>query len=205
MSDSAVSTELKSIAFFDFDGTLTFKDAFQKFLQFSVSKRKYITGMMILAPVIMAYKLKLLPNYRAKEIVFSWFFSGMEIEKFKQLCHNFNEQVIPEMLRPEAMKKLEWHKSNGHEVLVVSANFDLILDAWCRKNEIGLICTCLAVKDGKVTGSFSSRNCYGAEKVTRIKEQFNLQDFREVYAYGDSSGDRPMLSLANNPFFRTFN
>lgn len=204
MSESAVSTELKSVAFFDFDGTLTFKDAFQKFLQFSVSKSKYLTGMIILAPVIIAYKLKFIPNYKAKQIVFSWFFSGMEIENFQKLCQSFNEQVIPGMLRPEAMKKLEWHKANGHEVLVVSANFDLILDAWCRKNKIGLICTCLAVKDGKVTGNFSSRNCYGAEKVVRIQELFNLQEFKDIYAYGDSSGDRPMLSLANNPFFRTF-
>lgn len=204
MSDSSVATELKSLAFFDFDGTLTFKDAFQKFLQFSVSKSRYLIGMLILSPVILAYKLKIMPNYKAKEIVFSWFFSGMEIEKFQQLCHNFHEKVIPGMLRPEAMKKLEWHKANGHEVLVVSANFDMILDAWCRQNEIGLICTCLEMKDGKVTGKFSSKNCYGSEKVIRINEQFNLKEFQDVYAYGDSSGDRPMLSLANNPFFRSF-
>jgi len=47
-------------------------------------------------------------------------------------------------------------------------------------------------------------NCNGKEKVSRIKEAFNLADFETVYAYGDSSGDKEMLAIATHAHFRPF-
>ena len=38
-----------------------------------------------------------------------------------------------------------------------------------------LISTELEVKDGKLTGKFSTPNCNGKEKVRRIKEKYNLK------------------------------
>jgi phosphoserine phosphatase len=44
------------------------------------------------------------------------------------------------------------------------------------------------------------------EKVRRIRECFDVAWFDTVYAHGcgDTSGDRPMLPLADKPFYKPF-
>lgn len=64
------------------------------------------------------------------------------------------------------------------------------------------IATKLEQKDGKLTGKFNGNNCYGTEKVLRIKEKYNLKEFEKIYAYGDSKGDREMLALAHEGYFK---
>lgn len=195
---------MKGLALFDFDGTITHKDAFLYFLKFSTKPHSLLVGLAILSPIIALYFAKIISNSRAKQKVFSWFFSGISIDDFKGMCDKFNSQIVPGMLKPEAMKKIRWHLENNHEVVVVTANFDLLLDKWCKENGLKLISTCLEVKNGKVTGRFSGLNCYGQEKVKRIREEFRIAEYQEVYAYGDTKGDMPMLKLAHFPFFRCF-
>jgi hypothetical protein len=47
-------------------------------------------------------------------------------------------------------------------------------------------------------------NCYGQEKVTRICAELDLSEYNSIYAYGDSSGDKPMLALADKAFYKPF-
>jgi phosphoserine phosphatase len=44
----------------------------------------------------------------------------------------------------------------------------------------------------------------GPEKVDRIKSLIKLQEYDEVYCYGDSKGDKEMLALANFSFYKRF-
>ncbi|WMJ71919.1 HAD-IB family hydrolase [Cytophagaceae bacterium ABcell3] len=121
-----------------------------------------------------------------------------------KICEGFNKEVLPKMVNAKAMEKVRWHLENGHEVVLVSANFELLLSAWCNEHSISLISTCLEVKNGKLTGKFSSNNCYGEEKVTRVKQHYKIEDYSNIYAYGDSKGDLPMLDLAHHRFFKPF-
>jgi phosphatidylglycerophosphatase C len=50
----------------------------------------------------------------------------------------------------------------------------------------------------------ASRNCYGEEKVRRIKTSYNLDEFDHIYAYGDSEGDKAMLDLAHERYYKHF-
>jgi phosphoserine phosphatase len=53
-----------------------------------------------------------------------------------------------------------------------------------------------------VTGRFLTRNCSGKEKVRRIEEQYDVKSFGYIYAYGDTPGDKAMLDLANERYYR---
>ena len=75
---------------------------------------------------------------------------------------------------------------------------------WCDKNNIDLISTRLEVKDNKLTGKFATKNCYGREKVNRVKEAYDLSQYNHIYAYGDSRGDRELLALADESFYKPF-
>jgi phosphoserine phosphatase len=59
-------------------------------------------------------------------------------------------------------------------------------------------------QDGKFTGRFATANCNGQEKVNRINSYLDLKQYKPVFAYGNSSGDKPMLDMADHGFYRHF-
>ena len=194
----------KKIVFFDFDGTITTDDSLLKFIRFVVGDRRFLLGLVVLSPMLVLYKLKLIPNYKAKQYMLSWFFKGMSKDDFLKVANEYSLVHIDKILRPKAIEKINWHKNQGHKVVVVSASIEFWLRPWCEKNGLELIATKLEIKDDIVTGKLLSKNCYGVEKVNRIKEIYNLKDFEYIYSYGDSSGDKQMLELAHEKFYKPF-
>ena len=192
------------LALFDFDGTITKDDSLLKFIRFVVGDVRFVFGLVVLSPILVAYKLKLIPNYKAKQKMLSWFFKGMSKEAFLKVANEYSLVHIDKILRPKAIEKINWHKNQGHKVVVVSASIEFWLRPWCEKNGLELIATKLEIKDDIVTGKLLSKNCYGVEKVNRIKEIYNLKDFEYIYSYGDSSGDKQMLELAHEKFYKPF-
>ncbi len=57
---------------------------------------------------------------------------------------------------------------------------------------------------GIITGNFSGKNCKGDEKVRRLEECVNDLEKHEIYAYGDSRGDKEILAIADHPFYKSF-
>jgi len=192
------------IAFFDFDGTITNTDSLLKFIRFVVGDGKFLIGLATLSPILILYKLKVIPNYKAKQIMIAWFFKGCDENKFNKMSRGYSLNHIDKILREPAMKKINWHKSKEHKVVIVSASIESWLKPWCDKNNLELIATQLEIVDRKISGNFLSKNCHGIEKVNRIKESYNLGDFEYIYAYGDSRGDKEMLELADEIFYKPF-
>jgi len=194
----------KVLALFDFDGTITNKDSFLEFLRYCFGDFRTGLGLIIMSPVILGYLVKITPNYIAKEKVFSYFFRDMPEEVFSKLARSFSGTQIDKILRTEAIARITWHKSKGHRVVIVSASMESWLASWCEVNGLDLIGTIVQVNDGVLTGRFETPNCYGEEKVKRLKNIFNAYDYRFKYAYGDSRGDRELLELAENAHYKPF-
>ena len=194
----------KKLALFDFDHTISHKDSFLAFLLFSVNFIKLFFTMLVLSPVILAYLLKIINNEKAKSIVVSFLYRGWTAERFELMGREFTDKVLPKIVMQSATDRIQWHKNNGHTVYVVSASVDIWLRHWCSARDIGLICTKLEMKDNRFTGRFLTPNCYGPEKEKRIKAEINLAEYDYIYAYGDSRGDREMLAMADEPFYRHF-
>ena len=192
------------LAFFDFDGTITTDDSLIKFIRFVVGDAKTLWGMILLSPMLVVYKLKLIPNYKAKQMMLSYFFKGMDKQQFQKIAEEYSLKHIDTILRPKAMEKITWHKELGHKVIVVSASIECWIRPWCDQNGLDLIATKIEVKDGLITGKFLTKNCYGIEKASRVKEAYNLDDYDYIYAYGDSRGDKELLGLADKSFYKLF-
>jgi len=192
------------LALFDFDGTITTKDSLIQFIKYAVGPRKFYFGMAKLLWTLIQYKLGFLPNYLAKERLISLFFAGWEYKDFQKIGDKYSTHQIDKITKVEAMERIAWHKSEGHKVVVVSASMENWLKAWCDRNGLDLIGTKLEIVSDKLTGKFSTKNCYGIEKVNRLKETFELDQFDYIYAYGDSTGDKELLEVADQKFFRSF-
>lgn len=199
-----MSTE-KTIAFFDFDGTITTEDTMFAFFKFVKGTWLYYFYFLLLSPVFVLFKLKLIPSQTAKEISLLLLFKGTQKEKFTAWGKEFCAQKIDAMVRPKAWEKLMWHRNQGHEVYIVSASAEEWLRPWTEKKEVNLICTALLYNEqGIFTGRISGKNCNGKEKVCRIEEKINLKEYNTIYAYGDTSGDKEMLAMATYGEFKPF-
>ena len=191
-----------ALALFDFDGTITFKDSFGDFIAYAVGRRKFITGAILLTPMLFAYALGLIRNWRAKELVSAHFFGGWDARRLEDLASRYSRERLPRIVREIALERIGWHKLKQDKVVVVSASIDLWLADWCANCGVDLIATELEMKDGRVTGRFLTRNCSGKEKVRRIEERYDVKSFDYIYAYGDTHGDKAMLEMANEKYYK---
>lgn len=194
----------KAIAFFDFDGTITTKDTLLQFIRFSKGNFRFYLGFFLNLHFLMAYKLKIISNQAAKEKVLRYFFQGMPVDEFRQLCSRFKKERLPALIRPRALAEIEKLQGKGWIVVVVSASPENWICEWAEERKVQLIASRLQVAESKLTGKIEGRNCHGEEKVRRILESHSMADYEVIYAYGDTRGDRPMLKLATEAFYRPF-
>jgi len=187
--------DTRPVAFFDFDGTLTTGDTLMPFLKYVVGAPTYYAKLILLSPVLAAYFAKLLRNDIAKQIVLKSYLAGYHIDKLFELGQRFSEENIPTMLRPEGMERLRWHQEQGHECVLVSASLDVYLNAWAKPTQFSeVICTSLQENNNRrASGKIGGKNCYGEEKLVRIQKWESKISQTKRYAYGDTSGDIPML------------
>ena len=194
----------KAIAFFDFDGTITTKDTLLEFIKFSKGNFRFYLGFLLNSPYLVAYKLKIISNQSAKEKVLKFFFHDTPVEVFREKAITFTKNVLPTLMRPMALEEIKKLQQSGTIVVVVSASPENWICHWAADMKVELIASQLEVKDGKLTGKISGKNCHGEEKVSRIKAKYNLTDYDEIVAYGDTSGDKPMLRLGTLGHYKPF-
>jgi phosphatidylglycerophosphatase C len=194
----------RRIAFFDFDGTITTKDSLLEIIKFQKGKWLFYIGFLVNSPFLIAYKLKLIRNSAAKEKILSFFFKKIPLSDFQLKCDEYATQQLPSIIRPKAVHEIEKLKELGADIVIVSASAKNWILKWAEEKQVQLIATMLEVKNEKLTGKIEGENCYGEEKTRRIKERYDLSQYDEIYCYGDTSGDKPMLSIATHAFYQPF-
>lgn len=192
---------MKKIVAFDFDGTLTTKDTLIEFIRYACGTGAFVKGFLSYAHLLVLMKLGLYPNWKAKQKVFSYFFEGMKIEEFDGLCQRFAKDN-QHLLRPKGIEAIQQALDKGAEVLIVSAS----IDNWVQPffAEVKVLGTQVEVIDGKLSGRFLTKNCYGQEKVIRILALFPNRSEYHLTAYGDSRGDKELLAFADESDYKPF-
>jgi len=193
-----------NLALFDFDGTISDRDSFLLFVKETVGAGRFYTGMAMLLPQIGKFLLRRYPNHSLKEDVLTRFFRNCPLDTFRQAADRFCRDTVPAILREKARQRLRWHLDQGDRVVVVSATPELILAPWCRRKGLDLLATRMEVVDNRLTGRIEGENCRDQVKVQRIISRYEVNDYPEIYAYGDTEGDRPMLAMATRSFYRPF-
>jgi phosphatidylglycerophosphatase C len=201
---STVQADKPVVAAFDFDGTLTRRETLLPFLLHTLGAAAVARRALVLCPTLAAYGLGLIRNDVAKERVFVRCLAGMSIDELQQAGERFAAYVLPGLLRHEAMRRLDWHKRRGHRCVVISASLELYVRPWAIEAGFNdVIATRLEKQeDGRITGKLSGANCFGIEKVRRLEALLGVREDYILYAYGDSRGDRELLSWADYPYYR---
>ena len=195
---------MKQLVLYDFDGTITHSDSFLPFIRFTKGQASFLSGLLMLLPDVVLFKLRIIPNWKLKEKFLSHFFKGWEFGRLKDQGVKFAMNKLPDLIRPEAMENIRKHKEKGARILVVTASFDIWVEPWANSMDLEFIATSAEVRDGYVSGQISGNNCYGPEKVKRIRTYLNLSEYDQIFCYGDSAGDREMLEIGTQSYYRSF-
>jgi phosphatidylglycerophosphatase C len=201
---SKVQANKPVVAAFDFDGTLTRRDTLLPFLLHTLGAVAVARHALVLSPTLAGYGLGLIPNDVAKERVFIRCLAGTRLDELQHEAERFAAYVLPGLLRNEAMRLLEWHKQQGHRCVVISASLELYVRPWAQKSGFDdVIATRLETQEnGRVTGKLLGANCFGIEKVRQLENLLGAREGYSLYAYGDSRGDKELLSSADYAYYR---
>lgn len=192
------------LVLFDFDGTITRDDSLLEFIAYVVGFKKFFSGILALSPILLGYKLKICSNNFTRRKLMTHFFAGMSADKFARICKKYSTTHIEDIVKFQAMAKIKEYQVNGDKVVIVTASLEDWLAPWCKENGLELLGTRIEKKGGIVTGEIEGENCYGAQKVERVKQAYDVSEFERVIAYGDSRGDREMLEFADEAHYRAF-
>lgn len=195
----------KTIVVFDFDGTITKKDTLPEFIRFSKGNLRAALAILFILPAIIAMKLKLIPNWKAKQMLFTHLYKGTSLARFDEWGKNFAGKINT-MVRPAAIETIRKYQQQNATIAIVSASPKNWIKPWAQNIGIeNILATQLEIdKNGKLTGKFQTKNCYGQEKVNRILQAFPQRSKYTLIAYGDSKGDREMLRFADEGSYNCF-
>ncbi|GLQ93366.1 HAD family hydrolase [Dyella acidisoli] len=191
-----------NLALFDFDGTITSRETFGAFIRFAAPRRRRVLGAPFFAPLVAGYRLGLLSGSEIRARVVHFGFRGLHADELGRAGQRFAEEILPATVRPTALARIRWHRSQGDKVLVVSGALDVYLSPWCKQHGLDLICSRLHVEKGLLSGRFLGSQCVNAEKSRRVRELCVPEHFPIIYAYGDTKEDLDMLAMAHRKFYR---
>ncbi|MFM9825179.1 HAD family hydrolase [Flavobacterium sp.] len=185
-----------TLALFDFDKTLYKKDSLLEFTKFSKGNLNFFFGIMYLSPYLILMKLGILSNQNVKQKYFQHFFKNFKYDYFKAIAINFAVNEIEKKLSPKIYQEFQKHLKANHKIVIITASIPEWIAPWSAQFGVEVIGTRMEILDNKITGRFITNNCFGIEKVKRIKAIIDLEKFDEICVYGSGKGDLEMLQLS---------
>lgn len=197
------------VAAFDFDGTITDRDTLVPFLVRAFGRARVAATFATLPLTGLGWLARLVPIDTFKRRVLRRLVAGVPAERLRALGEA-HTRAVWRWLRVDAVNRIEWHRAQGHRLVLVSSTLDLYLAIVAR--DLGfddLLCTRLAVARGadgveRFTGGLDGADCTGAEKLRRLQALVGDLGDVDLHAYGDSAGDRELLAAADHAHFRPF-
>jgi phosphatidylglycerophosphatase C len=194
------------VAAFDLDGTLTEGGSVYHWLRFIAGDSTVARAALpLMAPLLVGAIRSGRWADSAKERLFRAVLAGRDIDEVRAASREFILDHLAEEGRPGVLARLNWHRDQGHDVVLVSASPQIYVDILVEELKIaGGLGTRLAVDTrGKLTGSYLGKNCRGTEKMRRLNEWISSRHYERepvIFAYGNSRGDRRLLAGATHPF-----
>jgi HAD superfamily hydrolase (TIGR01490 family) len=197
------------VAAFDFDGTVTDRDTLVPFLVTAFGRARVAAAFAALASTAFGYLLRRVSIDEFKRRVLARLVAGAPAQRLRAHGPAHALALVP-WLRPQALRRIEWHRSQGHLLVLVSSTLDLYLaDVGSALKFDHVLCSRLEVgRDGagieRFTGRLEGSDCTGAEKLRRVMALVGAPGDVELHVYGDSAGDRELLAAADHPHYRPF-
>ncbi len=193
-----MTAEARRVAAFDFDGTLVRGTSLPDYLTRLLGRDRFAAALLRAAPSMLAGYGRA-GRDGSKSALLIRAVRGIPADHAVATGEAFAVELT-ERIRPEMVRSMRWHDSRCHQRILVSASLALYLEPFGRLNGFDhVIATRLEVGTaGLLTGRIDGRNVRAAQKALLLAHTLGSGPV-EVWAYGDSRGDREMLAMAHHP------
>lgn len=197
MRESNSSSFATPLVVFDFDHTLTDRETLSRFLLTCLPVQRVVRALLLLPMVLAGFWMRWGWREGFKRACLFAFLRGLEEAEFLRLGDQYSQQKLPSSLRPEMHRRLQTLLASGQEVWLISGSLSAYLAPFSKTLGISgvLACDMTVGKDGKLTGGLRGGNCWGPEKLRRLR-LLEPSPHRPLVMYGDSAGDRELLEAA---------
>ena len=192
------------VAAFDFDGTLLPRDSFVPFLARARGYRSVGQAFARCGPLL----VRSLPASPDRDLIKAALVARLlrdyPADRLAILGEAYGAELAGR-LRPSMAGRIRWHRERRHRLVLVSASLEAYLVPLGRCLGFdAVLATALEIgPHGLLTGRLEGANCRGEEKVIRLRSWLAANPDgaagTELWAYGDSAGDRDLLAMADHP------
>lgn len=193
---------MNNIVTSDLEGTLSAGNTWRilgEFVQAHGRKGEYRRFFYARMPKVLLSKMGWLNGQKMRE---DWFvdmtrmLAGFNAEKISEVM-DFIVDELWQMRRPDVVAELQKHVADGRRVVVVSGTYQMAAERFAARFGAEGIGTPLALDaNGLATGKLIGKLNTGEQKVLSIRQKLGVDEV--LAAYGDTEGDIPMLSIAQN-------
>ena len=189
-------------AFFDLDRTITDRDSFRYFLEYyylgKLTKWVYVPWILLFG-ILRKLRFISLQTFKEKALVS---FSGKNEIFIRQIGKLFLEKHLLDIIRKKALRRIRGHRELGHFTFIITSCPDIYVRPFVEYLKCdGYECSRLAYRNSRFIGRIFGRDCFGSEKIRRLKAivEDRALDLSHSYAYSDHESDLPLLELVGKP------
>jgi phosphatidylglycerophosphatase C len=190
----------RSVAVFDLDGTLTWRDTLLPFLLSFLRRHPWrAVGLWRLPFALFSFAARGRDRGLLKSRLIRMVMGGAARADVDACAAAFVDTLRPRhRLRPAALAVLETHRTAGDHLVLLSASPDLYVPriGRCLGFERTL-CTELEWRAGRLEGALRTANRRGAEKLRCLTWLRSQYPDLPIVAYGNSASDLDHMRLAD--------
>lgn len=191
----------QGVAVFDLDGTITRGDTYVAFLFHVLQRRpQRITRLANLTVAVGRFKLGRLSRDDLKSGFLAAIVGGSRRNEVTQYVDSFVRGRLRRMIKPAALARIEWHRAQGHRLILASASVDLYVTPLGMLLRFdSTICTRTVWQNDHLTGALDGANLRGEAKLAALRTILGNGDARpKIFAYSDHHSDLPLLQFADH-------
>lgn len=198
------SSSAPVVAFFDLDNTLIATSS-----AFAFGRPLYRAGLLTWRHVLWLAQEKVLFRLvggndrmmKRQKRTMSRIIRGWDVDYLTKVVEEAIPHVITPKVFPQAQRLLDWHRQQGHDVIILSASADTIITPIADSMGVDTAKgTVLEIEDGTFTGEIHSAPS-GQVKVNNAQALADERgyDLNSAYFYTDSIADTPLLEKVGHP------
>jgi len=192
---------MPGIAIFDLDRTMTSRGCFTPFILYVA--KKYPSRFLSVPHIAVAAAANIFGFCQRDEVkLLMWrrVIGGISRGEIESLGATFSQTWAQNQLRHQTRASIKKHQEAGDRLILATAAMDVIAEAFGRTLGFDeVICTRTDwTADNRVSGNFDGMNCYGEEKLRRVKMVLGNSAPPETLAYSDHITDLPLLLWAGS-------
>jgi len=115
----------------------------------------------------------------------------------------FMQQRIEQMLLPKAFDLLQYHRDQGHTLVIITATNRFVTEPIAQRLGVEHLIATEPERDaqGRFTGKLAGVACFQAGKITRLHEWLDTHQasLDGAWFYSDSRNDLPLLEVVSHP------